>query len=333
MYKRFTLEELKTVQNNFVPNFFSIIKKESCILPSEFFKKVFRDWNSVYYFNRWEWKFRVSKENDNIILADEKEKIEIVLDEIGKREIQSIIKQYITKKERMQGQKSIEQILTEEFQKGFLTKILWKSYLVYDIETTSNLSNLKETKFLMAYSMESQADNTMKYEYISEENLDAFVKKMINFDWYIIGYNNIAFDNPVCIYNTNWTEEDLEKINQKSIDLFLFIQGLTGKRIGLNKVWEALVGVTKTLESWTQVETLLKKYKETGDKKFIAEAKQYCKNDVKMTALVLFYFLHYQKMFMEGKEITFWLNDLIEKSKHETKEEQQENWWQTNIFA
>jgi hypothetical protein len=102
MYKRFTLEELKTVQNNFVPNFFAIIKKEFCMLPSEFFKKIFRDGKSIYYFNRGTATFTVKQEEDTIILADEKEKIEIVLDEDGKREIQSIIKRYITKKERMQ---------------------------------------------------------------------------------------------------------------------------------------------------------------------------------------------------------------------------------------
>jgi hypothetical protein len=72
-----------------------------------------------------------------------------VLDEAGKRELQSIIKTYITRRERVQGQKSIEQILLDEFQKGFYNNILGKPYLVYDIETTSNITNLKETKFLL----------------------------------------------------------------------------------------------------------------------------------------------------------------------------------------
>jgi len=41
----------------------------------------------------------------------------------------------------------------------------------------------------------------MKYEYIDQEGLKKFVEKMVNFDGYIVGYNNIGFDNPVCIYN------------------------------------------------------------------------------------------------------------------------------------
>ncbi|MEI7563361.1 MAG: hypothetical protein WCJ39_07080 [bacterium] len=52
MYKRFTLEELKTVQNTFINNFYSIAKKEYCQMPSDLFKKIFREGNDIYYFNR-----------------------------------------------------------------------------------------------------------------------------------------------------------------------------------------------------------------------------------------------------------------------------------------
>lgn len=333
MYKRFSLQELKTVQNNFIPNFFWILKKEGCIYPSDFFKKIFKDGEGIYYFNRWEATFRIAKQQNSILIIDEKEKIEILLDEEGKREIQSIIKTYITKKEKVQGQKSIEQIVLEEFQKGAYGNIAGKPYLVYDIETTANTNNLKETKFLLAYAMEPKADNTMEYEYIASDDLAKFVQKMIDFDGYIIGFNNIAFDNPVCVYNVWWSAEDVEKINKKSLDLFLFVQGLTGKRIGLNKIATALIGVSKTLESGTEVETLMRKYKETWDLKLIEEAKKYCKNDVRMTALVLLYFLHYQKLFIEGEAVTFNVDDLIEKWSQEIKEVTNNKWGQTNIFA
>lgn len=333
MYKRFTLQELKTVQSSFIPNFFSCIRKENCIYPSDFFKKIFKEGQSTYYLNRWEVTFRAAREHDNILLFDEKEKIEIILDEAGTREMQSIIKTYITKKEKVQWQKSIEQILLEEFQKWFYTKILGKPYLVYDIETTSNVANLKETKFLLAYAMQPENDSTMTYKYVSAEKLKDFVQYMLDFDGYIIGFNHIGFDNPVCIYNIGWSDEDIKKLNAKSIDLFLFIRELTKKRISLNKVSTALIGIQKTLESGTQVETLLKEFEKTGDKKLLEEAKKYCKNDVRMTALVLLYFLHYQKISMEGEEITFGLNDLIEKSKTEVKEIKDHNNGQTSIFA
>jgi hypothetical protein len=57
-------------------------------------------------------------------------------------------------------------------------------------------------KFILAYSMEANEQHKMTYEYIDEEGLEAFVQKMLDWDGYIVGFNNIWFDNPVCIYNT-----------------------------------------------------------------------------------------------------------------------------------
>ena len=54
---------------------------------------------------------------------------------------------------------------------------------------------------------------------------------MLDFDGYIVGFNSIAFDNIVSVYNVGGDEEDIKKINAKSIDLFLFIQAMTGKRL------------------------------------------------------------------------------------------------------
>ena len=47
---------------------------------------------------------------------DEKEKVQVVLDEVSKRSFQNIIKNYLIKKEKVKGQKSIEQILMDAFQ-------------------------------------------------------------------------------------------------------------------------------------------------------------------------------------------------------------------------
>ena len=114
--------------------------------------------------------------------------------------------------------------------------------------------------------------------------------------------------------------EDLKKINEKSIDIYVFIQALTGKRMGLNKVSEALVGVSKTLASWAEWEVLRKKYLETKDETILETLKQYCKNDVRMTMLVFLYLMHFKKLFIEGEEITFTLEELEQKSHQEIKE-------------
>jgi hypothetical protein len=64
----------------------------------------------------------------------------------------------------------------------------------------------------------------MEYKYIGKEDLDEFVQMMIDFDGYIIGYNNIWFDNPVCIYNSTKNQHDIDILNNKTIDLFVFFQ-------------------------------------------------------------------------------------------------------------
>ena len=331
MYKRFTLNELKTVQNTFLSNFYGILKKEHCMMASDLFKKIFKEGKEIYYMNRGDFTFRFQNNNEEYVLMDEREKIQVVLDEESKREFQSLVKNFILKKEKITWQKSIEQILLDEFHTGKYSTIWWKNYMVYDIETTVELSNLKETKFLLGYAMHPTAGNKMTYEYIDQEWLKNFVKKMLDFDWYIVGFNSIAFDNIVSVYNVGWSNEDIKRLNEKSIDLFLFVRAMTGKRLGLNKIAEALVNISKTLSSWVEGEALYKKYTENNDLEALEEFKKFCKNDVRMTMLIFLYLMHFKKLFIEGEEITFTLEDLENKSRQEIKETNHMVW--QNMFG
>lgn len=331
MYKRFSIEDIKKIQNNFIANLYNVVRKENCISIIDFFKKIFKEWDDIYYFNRSDTLFRFSQKDNNVIISDEKEKIEIVLDETKKRELQNLFKEYMMKKNKSNhnaNQKSIEQILLDAFNEWWYSTINDKKYLVYDIETTWSLENLKEVKFSVAYSMEPNEQNKMTYEYISRENLKDFVEKMINFDWYIVWFNNIRFDNPVCIYNVWLTEEETKILNEKSIDLYVLINALSWKRMGLNKVSEALVWVSKTLESWAEGESLFQKYLETWEEEYLETLKKYCKNDVRMTALVFLYLMHFKKIYIEWEEINFSMEDIITKSWlaiKETKENQNQS--------
>jgi hypothetical protein len=138
----------------------------------------------------------------------------------------------------------------DAFKEGAFSGVLGKKYLVYDIETSliPDDQNLKNVDYYLGYSMEETDDGKMEYSCILKDDLPAFVEKMLNFDGYIVGFNQIYFDNPVCIYNVQGTAEQIKKLNEKSIDLYVFVQQLTGKRMGLNKISEALVGVSKNLE-------------------------------------------------------------------------------------
>ena len=65
---------------------------------------------------------------------------------------------------------------------------------------------------------------------------------------------------------------------------------------------------------------LYKKYQEENDLAALEEFKKYCKNDVRMTMLVFLYLMHFKKLYIEGEEITFTLEDLVDKSNKEIKE-------------
>jgi hypothetical protein len=135
---------------------------------------------------------------------------------------------------------------------------------------------------------------------------------MLDFDGYIIGYNQIYFDNPVSVYNAWLWKKEVEILNEKSLDLYVFFTQLTGKRMWLNKVSDSLVWVKKTLDSWADVESLWKEWKSSNDNKILKKIQEYCKNDVRMTALVLLYLLHFQKVDMDNEYYIFDTQKFIE---------------------
>jgi hypothetical protein len=329
MYKKFTLDEIKNVRNDFIPHLYNIIKKEKCQWINDLVKFIFKEWNEVYFFERWDAAFKIAKRWKWLELTDEKERIQITIPLDDKSKLQWLIKTYIIKKERQLWQRTIEQILFDEFKTGQYNTINGKPYIVYDIETTVwAWNNLDSYKFLLAYSMRP-GNEKMDYKYIDGLNLTEFWQKLLDFDWYIIGFNSFAFDNPITMKQWWFSKEEIKIIDKKSLDIFYFIRNITWKRIGLNKVSEAFIWITKTLESWTEWEVLRKKYQDTWDESFLNEFKKYCKNDVRMTAFVLLYLLHFKKIFIEWEEKTFEIEDFIRlaKPKDNIKEDEQEKWF------
>ncbi len=325
MYKKFSLEEIKSVKNNFIPHLYSIIKKEKCQWINDLLSHIFKEWNSVYFFERWDPFFRISQSKDILEFTDEQERIQLFLNFDEKSKLQNILKTYIGKKERQSWQKSIEQILFDEFKTWVYNTINDKPYIVYDIETTTWLwNNLKSYKFLLAYSM-TPGDQKMSYYYTDINGLNNLAQTLIEFDGYIIWFNNFSFDNPISIEQWWFWPKELDIINKKSLDIFQFIRNISWKRVSLNKLGETLIGIQKTLESGTQWEVLRKKYQETKDVSFLEELKKYCKNDVRMTAFILLYLLHFKKIFIEWEEINFELKDFIKLAKPKTDIEKNDN--------
>ncbi|MDR0860919.1 MAG: hypothetical protein LBO09_08355 [Candidatus Peribacteria bacterium] len=157
MYKKFTLAELTSIQNNFISHLYKIIQQEKCQGINDFCKFAFKEGNELFYFDRGEVVFKIVLENNKLHFFDEKEKIEVEVPADQKGGLQDMIKSFIIHKGRQTGH-TIKEILRAEFSKGTFAKMLDKPYLVYDIETSliPDDKNLKNVEFYIGYYMEEK---------------------------------------------------------------------------------------------------------------------------------------------------------------------------------
>lgn len=313
MYKKYTFNELFEIKTKFFQHLRSVLNKKRYPTLKMMLRDLQKQGNDIYYFQRSSPIFHIKFSGDDVIFFDESEKIELHADKETLGKLHGILKDTKKIQKQTKWSKRINKILRDlHKQENLFTHLDGKPYLVYDIETTAATNDLTKTKFYLAYAYVVTADGKARYKYIDESNLESFVHFMINFDGYIVGFNNIAFDNPVSVYNIpNRSQDMIDTINAKSIDLFLFFWNLTNRRLGLNKISAALVGVEKTLDSGAEGDVLMQKYKETWDESYLNEFKKYCKNDVEMTVLVLFYFLHYKKVYLDETDYTYELEDFM----------------------
>ncbi len=309
MYKRLTLEQLLWIQSGLFQRLQTVMKTERCQLLKELLRTVTKDWNDVYYIREWNWYFRISKKwEDDYIFTDEVEKIELPVWPAELMQLHNLLKWDKKVQKIMKDNQSIKDTLEKEFEDGERKTFMDKPYLVYDIETTWTTNDLKNQKFVLWYVLDS---TTGGYKLIEEKSAEKFIEHLLDFDWRIVGFNQIWFDNPVILYNTEFTEEKLAILNNKSIDIFYFVRQHLWRKISLNKLWEALIWLKKTLDSWAEWSKILKEYQLTWDKKLLEVVKKYCRNDVKMTHLIFLYLLKYKKLHDEWEEITFDDNDLL----------------------
>ena len=83
----------------------------------------------------------------------------------------------------------------------------------------------------------------------------------------------------------------------------------------LNKISDSLVWVKKTLDSWADVENLWREWKNTDDSKILKKIQEYCKNDVRMTTLVLLYLIYFKKVDLDNEDYVFDIEKFINLSK------------------
>lgn len=300
MYKRMSIDDLLQVQTWFFERLRTMQSKEWHMSFLWFLKFRFADANRIYIFekNRPYMRFYCSKEWV-VRIVDETEKIDISMDKEWMERLHNILKDTWKMRSVAANQSMLEQLL-QEYREGKHRLIAWKPYLVYDIETT--LQPWNPTHFEMSYDIASGDDHTeaLDYTYVDQTTMKALADRLLAYDWWIIGYNNISFDNPVLLKNCWYTQEQIDLLNEKSLDPFVLFQKLTWRRMSLSNVASALIGAWKTLSSWMEWEELLKKYKETGDEKTLRKVKEYCRNDVEITLWVVLYLLAYKKVHFDG---------------------------------
>ncbi len=314
MYKRFTVPQLTQISNQFLSNLEGIFKKERVYTFKDLLKTLFKQWNEVIY-RQWSepiFKF-VRQKDDTIIITDEKDRTELVLDAEGINALNAVCKKDTSKITK--NNKSVLGIITDAYQAGEFRTILDKPYLVYDIETLYATNDLRWLEFELGYaivSTDTNEDFHKNFKYIWPDWLRKFVDFCMWFDGYIVWFNSLAFDNPVIAYNVGLGDEEIEYLNSKSIDLFMFIWNIANRRIGLNKVATWLVGLVKVLEwGWLEWAKLILEYKKTGDKALINKVKKYCKWDVEMTLWILLYFIKYLEFYLDGDHYTYTVEEFV----------------------
>ncbi len=299
-----SIDELLQVQTWFFDRLRQLQQKEWHMTFLSFLKYRFQDARRVYLFEKNKPYMRLYHLDDWLVrFVDETEKIDIMLDKAWLDRVHNLIKNKSAMKTISSNESLLDQLLVE-FQQWKFSTIWWKPYLVFDIETTIQQST--PTYFEMSYDIVSWADHSLQleYSYVDRDSMRDLADRLLAFDWWIIWYNNIWFDNPVLLRNCWYDAEKISLLQQKSLDPFLVFYKLTGRRMSLANVAAALIGAWKTLASWMEWSELIKQYKATWNKKLLEKVKLYCKNDVEITLGVVLYLLAYKNVHFDGSLYT-----------------------------
>lgn len=337
MYKRLSVDELTEINTDFFKNLHKIYTRKGHTFFKWFLKETFEDSKSHYFWDGKRPLFRLQKTwNESYRFVDEKDKIECILDEDGINKIHNLLKNMRQVEKISKDNKTIMEWLFEKCIKGELQLIQEKPFVTYDIETTYTWESITDQHFEMAYSVSTHdLSKWLVYNYVDRVSMQRYCDYLLEYPGWIVGYNQIWFDNPVLIHNCGYWETELEILNKKSIDPFLLLYKLLKKRYKLSKVAESLVSMGKTLDSGAEGSRLLNEYKKTGDKKALTKVKKYCKNDVKITLWVFLYLMANQKVYIEWKSKEFSIPDMIKlwwyTSSNNTKEDETPG-WQASFF-
>lgn len=119
-----------------------------------------------------------------------------------------------------------------------------------------------------------------RYRVFGENEVDALIERLVRADL-VVGFNHVQFDYPVL---QGYTIRDLAS-QTVNLDMLIDLEQRLGRRVGLDAVATASLGVGKTAVG-TDALKWWQEYKRGGDIALLLRIAEYCAYDVKVTMLV-----------------------------------------------
>ncbi len=158
-----------------------------------------------------------------------------------------------------------------------------KNIVYFDLETQRSISDVggfKNCDQLLVSVGVAYSTKTGKYHIFGEDGMDELVQMLLAADL-VVGYNHIGFDYRVL---QGYTIIDMES-QTINLDMMLDVQEIIGRRLKLDSIAEATLGMKKTADGLEALKWW-KEYKQTGSKDPLMKIAEYCAYDVKVTRFV-----------------------------------------------
>ncbi len=153
-----TFEELTQVKNSLFQSVHKLMIKQRIPLFKKFLKHQAGKGEKIIFFQRSTPQVEIAFDTKVPYLRDMVNRIELELDEETINKCHNLLKNQKKIDKLNTKNKSMDQLLRDEFEAGEHRLIDDKPYLVYDIETTYATNNLRDAKFLIAYVINSSPD-------------------------------------------------------------------------------------------------------------------------------------------------------------------------------
>lgn len=158
-----------------------------------------------------------------------------------------------------------------------------RDIVYFDLETQRSFGDVggSQNKAAMGVSVAVTFSTRFNgYRIHREADLDELVEQLVRAEL-VVGFNHVQFDYPVL---QGYTIRDLAS-QTVNLDMLLDLEARLGRRIGLDAVATASLGVGKSADGLDALKWW-KEHRRTGSLEPLLKIAEYCAYDVKVTMLV-----------------------------------------------